>query len=685
MAGRERLQRLRRAPAAALRRLGIWLSRPAGVVLALALAALAVMYFSNSDWGGNKQAPRGDGTYRPVLARGDGHMMFMMTQSLVLDGDLHWDDELAAFGDPWNQPRTATGRKMIPHPIGPSLIWAPAFTVAHGVAKTVNLLGAEVPDHGYTIVHQRITFFLSVLFGWGAALLGFLVARRWVGGAWGPLYGAVAVLFGTTLTYYATYMPSYAHAMDAFACAGFLAYWALTLGDTSARRFVILGVLLGLCALVRVTGFSMGVVVAIELAGAAWRAPPVGRSRARHVLFLGARGATSLGVAIAVFTPQLVAWKIVFGEWVTSPMGPAFMRLDSPQIWETLFASRNGWLSTHPIAYAGLVGLLFVPRRARVIAIGLAAAVAMQVWINAAVFDWWAGASLGQRRMASVTLILVVGLAALLRAAGIAGRRLPLPVKHGLAILILGWFVLWNLIEVQKLRRGRAANSAPHPMCCGQVPGFMRAIAKPIYETVGNPFALPASGIFALRYDQHPKTWDLVAGNYADFPDLGDMNDGTFWRRIHKWNLPGVNFAPYLTGGFGPHQRHGTYFRWTVADRAGALVPLYLGVPHRFTVPVFANAGQGQTVRVKVRFNGAIQIDRELGPGWHQLDFDVAPPILHTGMNELEIEAEPRPHALGPDPKNPRALWLPPDPKGRPVGAAVGQITIAYPPRESQP
>lgn len=684
MTGLSRSERLRRVPSAVLQRLGNWLSRPAGVVLALALAALAVMYLSNSDWGGNREAPRGDGTYRPVLARGDGHMMFLMTQSLVLDRDLVWDDELAAFGDPWNQPRTATGRKMIPHPIGPSVFWAPAFVAAHGVAATANALGADIPGHGYTIVHQRITFSLSVLFAWGAALLGFLVARRWVGGSWGPVYGAVAVLFGTTLTYYATYMPSYAHAMDAFACAAFLGFWALTLGDVRPRRFVILGLLLGACALVRVTGFSMGIVVAIELAAAAWKSPPAGSSRARHLAVLAARGAGTLAVAIAVFTPQLVAWKLVFGEWVTSPMGPAFMRLESPQLWETLFASRNGWLSTHPIAYAGLVGLVFLPRRARVVAIGFAAALALQVWINAAVFDWWAGASLGQRRMASVTLILVVGLAALLRAAGIAARRLPRPMKHGLAIAILGWFVLWNMIAVHKLRSGRAANSAPHPMCCAQLPGFLRPIAKPVYEAVGNPFALPASGIFALRYGKHPKDWDRVAGNYADFPGLGDLNDGTYERRVHKWNLPGVHFAPYLTGGFGPHQKHGKYFRWTTGARAGALVPLFLGVPHRFTVPVFANAAPGQTVRVRLAFNGAVHLDRELGPGWHPLSFDVQDP--YTGMNQLEVVVEPRPHALGDKPKKPVTRpWMPPHPDGVPVGAAVGQISTGYPPAEPAP
>src|SRR5687768_4718569 len=109
-----------------LRDLGRGFTRDASrALLALSLLGLLVMYFSNSDMGGDPYSARGDGKYRPVLARGDGHMMYLMTRSFVLDHDLVFDNDLARFGDPWNQPRTVTGRKGIPHPIGPVLVWTP--------------------------------------------------------------------------------------------------------------------------------------------------------------------------------------------------------------------------------------------------------------------------------------------------------------------------------------------------------------------------------------------------------------------------------------------------------------------------------------------------------------------------------------------------------------------------------
>src|SRR5690606_7124839 len=115
--------------------------------------------------------------------------------------DLVFDNDLARFGDPWNQPRTATGRKNIPHPIGPALVWAPFLAGAHGVSKVAGGLGVDVASHGYTLLHQRVVFATSALFAFGAVLIGYALSRRLVGGRWAPVYAAVATLFGTSLVY----------------------------------------------------------------------------------------------------------------------------------------------------------------------------------------------------------------------------------------------------------------------------------------------------------------------------------------------------------------------------------------------------------------------------------------------------------------------------------------------------
>src|SRR4051794_7068932 len=157
---------------------------PAGrgprLVLVAAFAAILGMYCTNQDMGGQPDAPRGDGVYRPVLARGDGHMLYLMARSTALDGDWVFDNDLARFGDPWNEPRTKTGRKAIIHPIGPALVWTPMIWVAEAGAVVANLFGADIPLHGYTLWTQRFVFLSSALFGCGAVLLGRRLAKTMV-------------------------------------------------------------------------------------------------------------------------------------------------------------------------------------------------------------------------------------------------------------------------------------------------------------------------------------------------------------------------------------------------------------------------------------------------------------------------------------------------------------------------
>src|SRR5205814_693016 len=83
-------------------------------------------------------------------------MHFLITRSIVFDQDLDFDIDLAQFGDPWQQPKTVTGKKNMMQQIGPSLIWAPLLAIAHVLAVVANVFGADIDTHGYTLFHQRI-------------------------------------------------------------------------------------------------------------------------------------------------------------------------------------------------------------------------------------------------------------------------------------------------------------------------------------------------------------------------------------------------------------------------------------------------------------------------------------------------------------------------------------------------
>lgn len=645
-------------------RLGAAPGRGPRAILALVFACVVGMYCTNRDMANDPSSPRGDGHYRPVLARGDGHMLYLMARSTALDGDWVFDNDLAQFGDPWNEPRTATGRKGIMHPIGVPLVWTPLLWLAHGGAAIANMFGANVAMHGYTPWHQRFVFLSSAIAACVATFLAWKVASKFVGGSWAPTYGAVAVLLATPILYYATYMPSYSHALDACACAAFLTYWATTLGRADARRALGLGALLGLAMLIRPQEAALGVCVAIECGYRAVAA--ISGHKARRGLHWLVFGAMVGCVALVVFVPQLIEWHVVYGAATRLPQGPHYTRFEAPMIAELLFSARNGWLSTHPLAYLATLGLLFAPKRARLVTLGFTAFVVLQVYLNSTIFDWWASASFGQRRMCNVTLPLVFGLTALLWRVGTFAsrvRRVPGGVWHAVAMLVLVPFIAVNISRTIALRGGKPAPSALSPSCCDHIARPLRGLVSTVYQHIGNPFQFPANAIFAWLHGVDLRRWDHVVGNYPFVPPWNALTEAD--RPRHRGVLPlgSAESEPLLVSGFSRPVTADRAFRWTTQARATVLVANLLPYGQRLSLwlaPGFAS-------RVELMWNGASVATADLN-GWTKVSFDLPDIDLHT--NELTIAANVGMTASSDE-----------RPSATPVGVAVGNLEFAFLPR----
>jgi hypothetical protein len=555
------------------------------------------------------------------------------------------------------------------------------LAAAQGGAVVANAGGANIQLHGYTLWHQRIVFASSVVFGCLAAILGVWVFRRQVGGTWAPAWACAAVLLGTSLTYYATYMPSYGHAMDAAGAGLFLSVWAVTVGDMRWRRWIYLGLLLGLASLIRTQEMGLGIVVAVEVLAVGWLAPSGGTGHDSAPMNpwkwragVLARGAAVAGVALIVLIPQFVAWDLVYGTWTGLPQGPNYTRPAHPMIAELLFAARNGWFATTPIAYAGVLGLVVLAAggtklgpKARLVALGLLAAVAIQVYANSIIYDWWGQASYGARRLCSMTMPLVVGLATWMFVLGRAvarWRRMPRALWHGVAVVVLGWFVAWNVGWVTHYKRGRAPERRAGRICCRDVPEPLAAIARPIYRAVGNPFALPGSAILRLRYGLPLRRWDEVVGDYPWMPPM-DYTRATIVGQGASWDLGGHGATPYILGGLGPPgPGPGRAVRWTTARTAEILVPNLLPSPQRLSLWVAPNVpAGGPPIDVVIRWNGEVVVRASLDvvSPTRTVEWDIDGDV---GLNLLSVEAALRPPAGVAGEWKPRA----------PAGVAIGVL-----------
>jgi hypothetical protein len=323
------------------------------------------------------------------------------------------------------------------------------------------------------------------------------------------------------------------------------------------------------------------------------------------------------------------------------------LRFGSPMILELLYSARNGWFSTTPIAYAAVIGLFLLPRRSRLLAAGLLATVALQVYLNSTIMDYWGMAGFGQRRLCSVTLPLVVGLAALLARAAQLARldQLTQPdrrrrVAHILVVVVFGALIAWNLNRVGQHRAGRPATSELVPTCCDRIPPPLRAPLRAIFDTIGNPFEFPANALFALRHGVSLQRYDTAVGNYPMVPPANALYDGTLWAQRGTWSIGGPGAAPYLIGGWtAPQKSTERTFRSITTPTATVLVPNLMPYPQRgrlWLAPASSLTTAGATA-VTIRWDGTVVATPTLTAGWQAIELEL--PTWNVGEHELSFEA----------------------------------------------
>lgn len=411
-----------------VRRLG----RP-GTLLLLHVALATVAFFS---FGGYRN--------QPPKIESDGKYYYQFLISAWFDGDLDFSNNYRQAKKPFmvhevdhydfaSRP-TPTGRPLNMFTTGPAVLWSPFFAAAYGVGSALGAAGVldSAPD-GWERPFQLAVMFAAVVYSALALVLlyGMLVEhfdRRIA------LTGLALTFWGTNWAYYCVFEPSMSHVYDLLTLV--LLVWAclraVRLGGTSAHAVV--GLLAGLHVLVRTQNIAS---VAVLLAFF-WLVPAVGGGRPSRFGDQARHGAVLLGALVVALLPLAASNLALFGELMVVPQGHegGFLRLASPNLAGVLFSARNGLFSHHPVlllAIAGVVGALARWRSHRQLVMTLLLPLGLvflvQLWINAAVVDWWGGHAFGQRRMMSSLPLFALGFCALQQAveARLAtGRRVVL-------------------------------------------------------------------------------------------------------------------------------------------------------------------------------------------------------------------------------------------------------------------
>ena len=424
-----------------------WLERRPGRVM-VAIALLFAAAYSAS----LVLRPKPDGR----IVVGDALHHYVQLRSAVFDRDLHFTNEYVRLyrlqgGEPgteWVYEPTATGHIRNLMPVGPAILWAPAFLIVTAIAWLGSFAGWHYPLDGYGRLFQATAGLTGIAAAATGVWLSFRAAEE-VFGRRAAAWAAVVLWLSSSAVYYSVISPTYSHAASLLATSLFWLVFIRSRSDDRPRKYALLGALAGAAALMRWQDAVILVVPAVDLF---WR---LERGR---VTAIALRGVVCVAAALAAFAPQMFVWQTIYGRPLAIPQGEGFMRWTSPALGAVLFSDWHGLFTWTPIVAVAVAGILFLRQKDPVLLATTAAFLVISWYVNAAAADWWAGEAFGSRRFVSCFPVFVLGLASLIdrvqpgrRALAIAGGAV---VAHTFLLLVQYQAFMHGLRDVAPYPRG---------------------------------------------------------------------------------------------------------------------------------------------------------------------------------------------------------------------------------------
>lgn len=376
--------------------------------------------------------------------RGDGNGYYAWLVSPMIDGDLDFTNQFAradplfqtlVFNDDGSvrdDARTPTGRVGNQWSVGPAVLWAPWFVVAHGVTLTLRAFGAEIAADGYSWTYLWLVAAGTVTYGM-LALWWSLQAGIAVGLTRSAPAAVVGIALASSLPVYQIFLPFHVHALSAAIVAAFVTWQCARPVGGDPRRWAIWGVLAGL------------MVQVYQLNGVLLLAPVLFWVQLLRSEGLGP--ALRAGVAfalsgLAVCLPQLVGKTIVYGSPLTTGYQDQFFFLE-PRLWQTLLSANHGWWLWTPVAAVACAGWIPLWRHRPDLRPMLVASLVFY-FVVASYQNWHGLSSFGNRFFLSLTVLQVLGLAMILEIASPRGRRAGMAAVIVLAVWNAGFIFQWG-------------------------------------------------------------------------------------------------------------------------------------------------------------------------------------------------------------------------------------------------
>lgn len=371
--------------------------------------------------------------------RGDGNGYYAWLVSPVIDGDLDFTNQFRR-ADPLFQTlmfsedgtirpeaMTPTGRIGNQWSVGPAVLWAPWFVLAHAGVSVARVFGSQLPADGFSWPYVWLVSMGTAVYGlialwWSARIAAQLGYGRRAGLA------ALGIGLASSLPVYQLFLPFHVHALAAFTVAAYAAFWMRHQDMARTIDWWCWGALAGMMVQV----YHLNAVLVLP---AVWQWTRVVQRRGVRVA--ARSGIAFAAAAILVGIPQLVGKAVVYGSpWVTGYQDQFIW--SEPRLWQTAFSANHGWITWTPVVALAIAGWVAVWRDHPATRAWLVSVPVFYV-VVASYQNWHGQSSFGNRFFLSLTVWLVVGVAALADQAANHGWR-----RHVVPVILAG-LIVWNL------------------------------------------------------------------------------------------------------------------------------------------------------------------------------------------------------------------------------------------------
>jgi hypothetical protein len=384
--------------------------------------------------------------------RGDGVGYYSYIRAILVEHDLNFEYDWLHANPEFRSERVdqnghinpafyTTTHHLVNHfSVGPAILWAPFLSVVHITILGLNRLGFHLQADGYAKPYVLTMAIATAIYGFGALLFSFALARHYVEEKW-VFLSVIGIWLGSSLPVYMYLNPSWSHAHSAFVAALFLWYWHRTRKHRSLLQWILLGLISGLMIDVYYPNAILLAPLGIEALQYYWYyyrkigVAPVAIAQVMLGQLL------CCGMATIALLPTFLTRKIIYGNVFDLGYTERWFWTD-PKFLEVLFSS-HGLFSWTPILILAVFGLGLTWKQDRLLTVSFVTVFICYLYLIASYENWFGISSYGNRFFVSLTPLFVLGLAALLRLIGKFSVSHRTTLVTG--ILVVVPFVLWNV------------------------------------------------------------------------------------------------------------------------------------------------------------------------------------------------------------------------------------------------